>query len=86
MSCDAFRLQKSVVTAANSFQVPTPQVRAWARNACVQVSQWVVETMAMWQDKGGLITRRMDNDVRECTWEIPKVKTIINKHGASPEQ
>jgi len=66
--------------------MPTLQVRVWAENAGVGVSQWAAETMGIWQDKGGLTTQRMDNKVRERVWEIAQSMSIINKQGASPEQ
>jgi hypothetical protein len=66
--------------------MPTLQVRVWAENAGVGVSQWAAETMGIWQDKGGLTTQRMDNKVRERVWEIAQSMSIINKQGAGPEQ
>jgi len=66
--------------------MPTLQVRVWAENAGVGVSQWAAETMGIWQDKGGLTTQRMDNKVREHVWEIAQSMSIINKQGAGPEQ
>jgi len=66
--------------------MPTLQVRVWAENAGVGVSQWAAETMGIWQDKGGLATQRIDNEVRERIWEIAQSMIIINKQGAGPEQ
>ena len=68
--------------------MPTLQVRIWAENTRVGVTQWVAETMGMviLQDKGGLTTQRIDNKVRERVWEIAQSMSIINKQGASPEQ
>jgi len=66
--------------------MPTLQVRVWAENAGVGVSQWAAETMGIWQDKGGLTTQRIDNKVRERVWEIAQSMNIINKQGAGPEQ
>jgi len=81
-------LPKSVVADANTIQMPTLQVRIWAENTRVGVTQWVAETMGMviLQDKGGLTTQRIDNKVRERVWEIAQSMSIINKQGASPEQ
>jgi len=66
--------------------MPTLQVRIWAENAGVGVSQWAAETMGIWQNMGGLTTQRMDNKVRERIWEIARSMSIIHKQGASPEQ
>jgi len=66
--------------------MPTLQVRVWAENAGVGVTQWAAETMGIWQDKGGLTTQRIDNNVRERDWEIAQSMSIINKQGAGPEQ
>jgi hypothetical protein len=66
--------------------MPTLQVRVWTENACVGVSQWAAETMGIWQDKGGLTTQRIDNNVREHASEIAQCMSIINKQGAGPEQ
>ena len=66
--------------------MPTLQVCVWAENAGVGVSQWAAETMGIWQDKGGLTTQRIDNNVRERDWEIAQSMSIINKQGAGPEQ
>jgi VanZ family protein len=66
--------------------MPTLQVRVWAQNAAVGVSQWAAETMGIWQDKSGLTTQRMDNEVRERVWEITHFMSIINKQGAGPEE
>jgi len=66
--------------------MPTPQIRVWAKNVSVGVSQWLAETIEMWQDKGGLTTQRIDNKVRERTLEIPKFMSIINKQGTGPKQ
>ena len=64
----------------------TLKVRVWAENAGVGVSQWAAETMGISQDKGGLTTQWIDNDVREHVWEIAQSMSIINEHGAGPEQ
>jgi len=66
--------------------MPTLQVRVWAENGGVGVSQWAAETMGIWQNKGGLTTQRIDNKVRERIWEITQSMSIINKQGAGPEQ
>jgi hypothetical protein len=66
--------------------MPTLQVRVWAENAGVGVSQWAAETMGIWQEKGGLTTQRKDNKVRERVWEIAQSMSISNKLGAGPEQ
>jgi len=66
--------------------MPTLEVRVWAENAGVGVSQWGAEIMGIWQDKGGLTTQRIDNKVREHFWEIAWSRSIINKQGAGPEQ
>jgi len=66
--------------------MPTLQVRVWAENAGVGVSQWAAENMGIRQEKGGLTTQRIDNIVRECMWEIAQSMSIINKQGAGPEQ
>ncbi|KAF8533638.1 hypothetical protein BDD12DRAFT_898353 [Trichophaea hybrida] len=66
--------------------MPTQQVRSWAENAGVGVSQWAAETMGIWQEKGGLTTQRKDNKVRQRGWEIAQSMCISNKLGAGPEQ
>jgi hypothetical protein len=66
--------------------MPTLQVRIWAENACVGVSQLAAETMGIWQDKGDLTTQRMDNKVRERVWEIAQSMSIINRQGAGPRK
>jgi hypothetical protein len=66
--------------------MPTLQVRVWAENPSVGVSQLAAETMGIWQDKGGLTTQWMDNKVRERISEIAQSMSIINKQGAGPEQ
>jgi len=43
-------LPKSGVADANITQMPTEQVRLWAKNAGVAVNQRVAETMAIWQE------------------------------------
>jgi hypothetical protein len=80
MYCDAFWLPKSVIADANTIQMPTLQVRVWAENIGVGVSQWAAETMGIWQDKGGLTTQWIDDKVMECVWEISQSMSIINKH------
>jgi len=57
MQCDVFWLPKSVVADANTIQMLTLHVHVWAKNAGVGVSQWVAETMGIWQEKGGLTTQ-----------------------------
>jgi len=64
----------------------TVQVRAWAENAGVGVSQRATESIEIWQDKGGLTTQWINNKVRECIWEIAQSMSIINKQGAGAEQ
>ena len=86
MKCDAFWLPKSVVADANTIYMPTLQVHVWAENAGIGVSQWAAETMGIWQDKGGLTTQRMDNNVRERVWVIAQSRSIINKQGAGTEE
>ncbi|KAF8544225.1 hypothetical protein BDD12DRAFT_801460 [Trichophaea hybrida] len=66
--------------------MPTQQVRLWAENAGVAVSQWAAETMGICQEKGGLTTQLNDNKVREHVWEIAQSIRISNKLGAGPEQ
>jgi hypothetical protein len=66
--------------------MPTLQVRVWAENASVGVSQWAAETMGIWQDKGGLTIQRMENKVREHVWEIAQSMSLINTQDAGPEQ
>jgi len=64
----------------------TLQVHVLAKNACVGVSQWVAETIGIWQDKSGLTTQRIHNEVREHILEIAQSMSIISEQGASPEQ
>jgi len=66
--------------------MPTLQVRVWAENAGVGVSQWAAETMGIWQGKGGLTTQQIDNKVRERVGEISQSMSIINQQGAGLEQ
>jgi len=66
--------------------MPTLQVRVWAENAGVGVSQLAAETMRIRQDKGGLTTQWIDNKVRERVWEIAQSMSIINRRGAGPKQ
>jgi len=66
--------------------MPTLQVRVRAENAGVGVSQLAAETMGIRQDKGGLTTQWIDNEVREGVWEIARSMSIINRRGAGPEQ
>jgi len=66
--------------------MPTLQVRIWAKNTSVGVSQRAAETMGIWQDKGGLTTQQIDIKVRERIWEIAQSMSIINKQGAGPKQ
>jgi len=75
---DAFWLLKSVVADANTIQMTMLQVRVWAENARVGVSQWAAETMGICQDKGGLTTQQINNKVRERVWEIAPSMSIIN--------
>jgi hypothetical protein len=72
-------LPKSVVADANTLQMPTLQVRIWAKNSTVGVSQWAAETMWIWQDIGGLRTRRIENKVIEHVWEIAHSMSIIKE-------
>ena len=71
-----------MVANANSIQMPTLQVRIWAENDGVAVSQRAAEAMGIWQDKGGLTTQWIDYKVTECVWEIAQSKSILNKQGA----
>jgi len=64
--------------------MPTLQVRVWAASAGVGVMEWTAETIRIWQDKGGLTTQWIDNEVRERIWEIAQSMSIINKQGARP--
>jgi hypothetical protein len=64
----------------------TIQAWVWAENTGFGVSQWAAETMGIWQDKGGLTTQWMDNEVRERVWEIAQSMSIINRQGAGPKQ
>jgi len=66
--------------------MPTHQVCNWAENTGVGVNQWAADTMGIGQDKGGLTTQRIDNEVRECVREISQSTNIINKLGDSSEQ
>jgi hypothetical protein len=86
MKCDSFLLPKSVVADADPIQMLTLQVRVWAENAGVGLSQWAAETMGIWQDKCGLTIQQRDNKVREPVWEIAQSMSIIKKQGASPKQ
>jgi len=79
MTCDAFLLLKSVVADANTIQIGTPQVHLWAKNASIGVSQWAAETMGIWQEKGGLTTQWIDNELRERISEIAQSINIIYK-------
>jgi len=40
--------------------------------------------MGICQDIGGLTTQRIDNQVKECVWEIAQSLSIINKQGGGP--
>jgi len=80
---DAFGLLKSVIPDASTIQMPTVQVRVWAENAGVGISQWTEETMGILQNKDGLTTQQIDNKVREQVWEIAKSRSIINKQSIS---
>jgi hypothetical protein len=86
MKLDAFWLPKSVVADANTIQMPTLQVRIWAENADVGVSQWAAAIIGIWQSKGGLTTQQIDIKVRELVWEMAQSISIVNKHGAGPEE
>jgi hypothetical protein len=66
--------------------MPTLQVFVWAENAHVGVSQCAAETMGIWQDKGGLTTKLIQINVRECVLVIAKLMSNINNEGASHEQ
>jgi len=66
--------------------MPTLQVRFWAENSSVGVSQWAAESSSISQDRGGLTTQRIDNKVRERVWEIAQYMSISNMQGAGPEQ
>jgi len=62
------------------------QVRVWAENAGVGVSQWAAETIGISQDMGGLTTQRIDNTVSQRIWEVAQSMRFINKQGTGPEQ
>jgi len=66
--------------------MPTQQLRLWAKNAGVIVSQWAADTMGIQQEKGDLTMQWKDNKVRERIWEIAQCMSISNKLGAGPEQ
>jgi hypothetical protein len=55
-------------------------------NAGVGVRQWVVQTMGIWQDKGGLTTQRINIKVGERVWEIAQSMSLMIKQGTGPEQ
>jgi hypothetical protein len=42
--------------------------------------------MGIWQDKGGLTTQLIDNEVMERIWEVTQCMSIINKQGVSTER
>jgi len=42
--------------------------------------------MRIWQDRGGLTTQWIDNEVRERVCEIAKPISVMNRQGAAPEQ
>jgi hypothetical protein len=66
--------------------MPTQQVCFWAANAGVGVSHWAAETIGIWQDKGGLTTQQIDQQVREGVSNIAQSMSMINKQGKGPEQ
>jgi len=66
--------------------MPTLQVRAWAENSGVGVSQWSAETIGIWEERGRLTTQRNDNQVRGHVWEVAQSMRISNKLGAGLEQ
>jgi len=66
--------------------MPPRQVCIWAKNMGVGVRQWTVDTMGIWQDKGGFTTQWIDYKVRERIWEIAQKMSIVNKQGAGPKQ
>jgi len=86
MYCDAFWLPKSVDAYANTIQMPTQHVHLSADNTSVGVRQWAVETMAIWQEKGGLTTQWKDNIVREHVWVLAQSMNIRNKRCAGCEK
>jgi hypothetical protein len=86
MQCDAIRLPKSAIADANTIQMAILQVPISAENASVGVSQRAAETLGIWQDKGGLTTRQIDNTVRKPVCEIAQSTSIINLQGSGPEQ
>jgi len=79
-------LPRSVIPEANTIQLPTQQACLWAENSGVGVSKWPAETMGIWQEKWGLTTQWMDNQVRECIWKIILSIIISNKLGDSPKK
>jgi len=62
-------------------QMATLQVRVGAANAGVAVSQWVAESMGIWNDMGGLTTQWIDNTVRKRIREIAQSMSVIIKQG-----
>jgi len=56
--------------------MPMIQVRVWAENAGVAVSQLAAETMGIWPEQGGLTTDQKDNKVTERVWEIAQSMII----------
>jgi hypothetical protein len=67
-------------------QMLTLQVRFRAENGGVGVSQWAAETIRILQDKSGLTTQAMDNEVMEGHWGIAQSMSSINGQGAGTEQ
>lgn len=86
MQGDASGLPKSVFADANIIQMVTLQVPIWAKNPCVRVSQWAAETIAIWQDEGGLTIQLIDIKVNNSVWEISQSMYLINMQSAGPEQ
>jgi hypothetical protein len=60
---NASNLLKSVVADANNILMLPLQVRIWAGNSSVAVSQWDAQNMGIRQDQGGL----------KIQWRVNKV-------------
>jgi hypothetical protein len=58
--------------------MPIHQSRLWTETSAVGVSQWVAETVRIWQKKGGLTLQTNDIIVTEQVWQIAKSNNISN--------
>jgi hypothetical protein len=77
---------KSVVTNAHTIEILTLQLRFWAENTGVGVSQLAAATMGIPQNMSGWTTQRIDNTVRDHVWVILQSICIITKHVSGTEQ